>query len=137
MSLTQTIFYVSYIFFLRNYSNNAFNLRIADSVVYIQDSHGRHYNFKSGAGPFFACLIHNHPITLFIDEMLYRTCQTQIKKFMSLKCQLAVEMIIYGEECLGEKMFFERINTVYEQENLQPTKLAFEDTEEEDEKKEK
>lgn len=130
LSISQTLFYLCYIFFLKNYSNNALHLRIADSVVYIPDGQGRHHNFKSGVAVFFGCLIHNHAIVKLIDLILYVTVQKQIKKILPIKVQLTMEMIAYGESCLGEQHFFNRINSVYEQENLQPTKIIFDDPEE-------
>lgn len=36
-------------------------------------------------------------------------------------------MIDYGEKSLGEEMVFDQINSIYEQENLQPTKIIFEE----------
>jgi hypothetical protein len=46
VSLSQTLFYLVYFFFLRNYANNSFKLQLADQLVYILDPKGRHYNFK-------------------------------------------------------------------------------------------
>lgn len=97
LSISQTMFYICYLLFLRNYSNNALNLRIADSVVYIPDSYGKHYNFKSGIACFLACLIYKHPFIKVLDNLLYRLRQTNIKKLLSVRCQLAMDMIKYGE----------------------------------------
>lgn len=127
LSLLQTSFYLIYIIIIRNYANNALFLRIADSVVFIEDGAGRHYNFKSGPSVFFACLIHNNKITQAIDYLLYRFCETHIKRFLSLKAQLTIKMIDYGERCLGEEMVFEQMNRACEQENLQPTKIIFDE----------
>ncbi len=46
LSVSQTIFYIVYLLFLKNYANNSLRLRIADSLVYICQPDGRHYNFK-------------------------------------------------------------------------------------------
>ena len=44
-----------------------------------------------------------------------------------------MKMIDFGEKCLGEEMVFDEINKIYEQENLQPMKIIFEDPDQEDE----
>jgi len=73
LSLSQTLFYLCYIFFLRNYSNNALHLRIADSVIYIPNGQGKHHDFKSGVAVFFGCLIYNHNLVKLLDIILYVT----------------------------------------------------------------
>ena len=50
-----------------------------------------------------------------------------------MKSQLTMKMIDFGEKCLGEEMVFDEINKIYEQENLQPMKIIFEDPDQEDE----
>jgi hypothetical protein len=90
MSITQTLFYLCYILFLRNYSNNSFHLRIADSVVYVPDGQGRHHNFKSGIAVFFGCLLYQHTFVKLLDLILYVTIQRQIKKIMPIKVQLTM-----------------------------------------------
>lgn len=67
LSLMETFFFLLYILIIKNYANNALFLKIADSLTYLEDSTGRHHNFKSGPGVFFACLIHNNIITQGID----------------------------------------------------------------------
>jgi hypothetical protein len=127
VSLIETLFFLIYAFCLKNYNNNALYLRIADSVVYLEDSHHRHYNFKNGAAVFIACLLHNNFIVKALDWAMYRTCETEVKKMLSLKAQLTIKMIDFGQKCLGEEMVFDRINAIYEQENLQPMKIIFEE----------
>ena len=127
LSVSQTLFYLCYLLFLRNYSNNALYLRLADSLVYVPGSNGRHLNFKSGWPAFLACLLHKHFLVNLLDWLLYAAAQRQVKKLLPVQVQLAFEMIGYGEKCLGEDLFFGRINSAYEQENLQPTKIVFEE----------
>ena len=74
VSLIETLFFLVYFACIKNYNNNAFNLRLADSVVYQEDGHQRHYNFKSGAAVYVACLLHNNFVTVFLDFVLYKLC---------------------------------------------------------------
>lgn len=62
-----------------------------------------------------ACLIHNHPLIGWLDYFLYRFYQTQVKRCLPIKVQMTMDMIDYGKRCVGEKDFFERINSIYEQ----------------------
>lgn len=106
LSLSQTIFFLVYLLFLKNYANNALRLRIADTLVYISQPDGKHYNFKSGVAVFIACLFHNHAFFELLDKVLYALFQTEYKKCLPLKAQLAIDMINYGEDCLDEGEFF-------------------------------
>ncbi len=125
-----------YLLFLKNYANNSLRLRIADSLVYICQPDGRHYNFKSGFSVFLACLLHNHALMQLIDKALYLLCQSEYKRCLPLRAQLAMDMIDYGEDCLDEGEFFGEINEIYSQENVQPVKIIV-DLEEEEAEEEK
>lgn len=103
LSTSQIFFYIAYLCFLRNYSNNSLKLRIADSLVYITQPNGRHYNFKEGFSVFMACLLHKHYMMEVFDMILYHFCEASTKKFLPLKMQLTMDMINYGEKCLNEK----------------------------------
>ena len=130
LSVSQTLFYLVYLLFLRNYSNNCLYLRIADSLAYLPAQSG-HHDFRSGSAVFVACLIHNHKLVQGIDLVLYAVCKTHLKRYMPLKVQLTMDMIDYGVQCLSEKAFFDKINHIYQMENLQPEKIVV-DFEEED-----
>lgn len=110
LSVSQTIFLIVYLLFLKNYANNALKLRIADTLVYISQPNGKHYDFKSGFAVFLACFFHNHAFFEALDRLLYALCQTEYKKLLPLKAQLAIDMINYGEDCLDEGEFFGEIN---------------------------
>lgn len=92
----ETFFFLLYIIVIKNYANNALFLKIADSLTYLEDNTGRHHNFKSGPAVFFACLVHNNIITKGIDILLFKGCETQIKRMLPLKSQLTIKMIDYG-----------------------------------------
>lgn len=124
LSISQTLFYLVYLLFLRNYTNNALALKIADSLVYIPASSGEHRNFKNTPATFFACLLRGHPFISLLDTFLYRFCQTTFKQCLPLSLQLAIDMIDFGNRCLTEEEFFSRINSAYAQENLQPAKIV-------------
>ena len=96
VSLIETLFFTVYFCCVKNYNNNAFHLRVADSIVYLENGHHKHYNFQSGPSVFTACLLHNNFLVKIIDAVLYRTCETQVKRQLPLKAQLAVKMIDYG-----------------------------------------
>jgi hypothetical protein len=106
LSISQTIFYAAYLLFLRNYENNSLSLKIADTLVFIYNPTGAHHNFKSGMATFVACLIHNHPMIGWFNYFLYHFYQTQVKRWMPIKVQMTMDMIEYGQRCLGEKEFF-------------------------------
>ena len=76
VSLIETLFFLIYFSCIKNYDNNAFYLRIGDSVVYMEDGNHHHYNFKSGPSVFLACLFHENPLVVIIDAVLYRVCST-------------------------------------------------------------
>jgi hypothetical protein len=124
LSISQTLFYLVYLLFLRNYTNNAFALKIADSLVYIAAPSGEHRDFKNTPATFFACLLHRHPLLSLLDALLYRFCQTTFKQCLPLSLQLAIDMIDFGNRTLTEEQFFSRINSAYAQENLQPAKIV-------------
>jgi len=115
LSTSQIFFYIAYLCFLRNYSNNSLKLRIADSLVFITQPNGRHYNFKEGFCVFIACLLHKHFMVELNDKILYHFCEASTKNLLPLKIQLTMDMINYGEKCLNEKEFFGQINEIYSQ----------------------
>jgi hypothetical protein len=106
MSISQTIFLLAYLLFLRNYGNNALSLKIADTLVFIYSPTGAHHNFKSGMATVVACLLHNHPLVGWLNAFLYRFYQTEVKRWMPIKVQMTMDMIDYGQRCMGEKEFF-------------------------------
>ena len=74
VSLIETLFFMVYFCFVKNYNNNAFHLKLADSTVFLEDGNNKHYNFKSGPSVFTACLLHNNFLVQIIDAVLYRLC---------------------------------------------------------------
>lgn len=59
-----------------------------------------------------------------IDNLLFRIGETSIKKILPNETQLTMDMINYGQACLDEKDFFGSINSSYELENKQPSKIV-------------
>lgn len=106
LSLSQTLFLLTSYGFLNNYSNNSFLLRLADSLVYIADPNGKHYNFKDGPALFLVCLFHKHFLVQLLDDLLYRFFQTTTRRLFSIRAQMAMDMIDYGERTLTDSTFY-------------------------------
>lgn len=137
IALSQTLFFLVYVGFLRNYNNNCLKLRLADSIVYILDPDGRHYNFKGGFSIFMACMLHGHLLIRLLDLLLYRVWETHYRRFLPIRAQMALRMIEYGQNCMTDRFFFGELNDMYSQENAQPSKIIFDyDKKEEEEEEE-
>jgi hypothetical protein len=125
IAVSQTLLFLIGLLFLNNYSNNCLYIAVADKLVYLTDSEGRHYDFKKGAAVYFACMWHRHFLVNMLEYVLYRYWETTSKKWLPAHTQAAMTMIDFGAECMTDQAIYGELNDLYSQENTQPSKIIF------------